>query len=211
METTPEDKKKFDKKAYKKKYYQENREYIKNKSKKYRSEHVERCKMYHKKYREENVEKVKTKKRRYEQENVGRVKIYRKKYRKENSEYFKKYYREYEKNKRITNPIYKLVKSLRGRVRMALKYQGTKKSTKTLELLGASKEIVRNHLESLFVGGMTWENHGPKGWHIDHIKPCSSFDLTDLEQQKICFHYTNLQPLWWFENLSKGDNLYYDK
>lgn len=51
---------------------------------------------------------------------------------------------------------------------------------------------------------MTWENYGVHGWHIDHIRPCKSFDLTDPEQQKECFHYTNLQPLWWWENLEKG-------
>jgi hypothetical protein len=54
---------------------------------------------------------------------------------------------------------------------------------------------------------MTWENHGKFGWHIDHIIPCASFDLTDLEQQKKCFHYTNFQPLWWRENILKSDNL----
>ena len=48
------------------------------------------------------------------------------------------------------------------------------------------------------------ENYGTFGWHIDHIRPCSSFDLTDLEQQKQCFHYTNLQPLWWFDNIKKS-------
>ena len=46
---------------------------------------------------------------------------------------------------------------------------------------------------------------GFRGWHIDHIKPCASFDLTDPKQQQQCFHYSNLQPLWWYDNLSKGD------
>ncbi len=64
--------------------------------------------------------------------------------------------------------------------------------------------IAREHLEKQFKEGMTWENHGLYGWHIDHIIPCASFDLTDLEQQKKCFHYTNLQPLWAKENLIKG-------
>ena len=49
---------------------------------------------------------------------------------------------------------------------------------------------------------MTWENHGE--WHIDHIKPCASFNLLNEDEQKKCFHYTNLQPLWASENLSKG-------
>jgi hypothetical protein len=49
---------------------------------------------------------------------------------------------------------------------------------------------------------MTRENHGL--WHVDHIRPCASFDLTDPEQQAICFHYTNLQPLWAIDNIKKG-------
>jgi hypothetical protein len=61
---------------------------------------------------------------------------------------------------------------------------------------------LRAHLEHQFKDGMTWDNHGE--WHIDHIKPCVQFDLTDPEQQKECFHYTNMQPLWAFENQSKG-------
>jgi len=51
---------------------------------------------------------------------------------------------------------------------------------------------------------MSWDNYGYRGWHIDHIRPCASFDLTDPEQQRECFHYTNLQPLWWQDNLRKG-------
>jgi hypothetical protein len=60
------------------------------------------------------------------------------------------------------------------------------------------------HLEAQFRDGMSWDNYGRYGWHIDHIIPCSSFDLTDTDQQRKCFHYTNLQPLWAHENLSKG-------
>lgn len=74
----------------------------------------------------------------------------------------------------------------------------------TLELVGAGIAQVKKHLEAQFKPGMNWENHGKLGWHIDHITPCAKFDLSDPEQQKKCFHYTNLQPLWWQENLSKG-------
>jgi hypothetical protein len=69
-------------------------------------------------------------------------------------------------------------------------------------LIGCSVPQLRKHLEAQFTEGMTWDNHGE--WHIDHIKPCASFDLTDAEQQLECFNYTNLQPLWASDNLSKG-------
>lgn len=59
-----------------------------------------------------------------------------------------------------------------------------------------------SHLESLFKPGMSWENHGE--WHIDHILPLASFDLTDEQQAAKACHYTNLQPLWASENMSKG-------
>jgi hypothetical protein len=53
---------------------------------------------------------------------------------------------------------------------------------------------------------MTWENYGPV-WHVDHIRPCASFDLTDPAQQRECFHFSNLQPLFAAENLAKGDKI----
>lgn len=76
------------------------------------------------------------------------------------------------------------------------------KKGKTMELTGCSKYELLEHLGSQFTESMTWENYGQ--WHIDHIRPCASFDLTDLEQQKICFHWTNLQPLWATDNIKKG-------
>jgi hypothetical protein len=81
------------------------------------------------------------------------------------------------------------------------------KDDSTIELLGATLTKVKNHIEKQFQEGMSWDNHSLKGWHIDHIKPCASFDLTDPKQQKECFHYTNLQPLWAEDNLRKSDKL----
>lgn len=78
------------------------------------------------------------------------------------------------------------------------------KGTKTNQFLGCSGKQLKTYIESLWLEGMTWENYGLYGWHIDHKKPCSSFDLSDPEQQKACFHYSNLQPLWAKDNLSKG-------
>ena len=69
-------------------------------------------------------------------------------------------------------------------------------------LTGCTIPYLRGYLEGKFKEGMTWENYG--SWHVDHIKPCASFDLTKKEEQEKCFHYTNLQPLWALENIKKG-------
>jgi hypothetical protein len=58
-------------------------------------------------------------------------------------------------------------------------------------------------LEKQFINGMAWENQGE--WHIDHIRPCASFNLDNEIERQMCFHYTNLQPLWGFDNMSKHD------
>ena len=101
----------------------------------------------------------------------------------------------------------KLANILRTRIWIALKMQGLDKNNSTMELIGCSKEELIKHLESQFIEGMTWENWSLNGWHIDHIRPCSSFDLSDPIQQQQCFHYTNLQPLWAKDNLAKGNKI----
>lgn len=131
------------------------------------------------------------------------------KWKKNNKNHMKDYNREYFKNRRSTDLEFKIKTNLRSRVRAALK--GVYKENKTIDFLGCSVYSLKNHLESLFQKGMSWDNYGnPNGdhsdcWHIDHIQPCSSFDLTDPEEQKKCFHYTNLQPLWGIDNIKKRD------
>lgn len=73
-----------------------------------------------------------------------------------------------------------------------------------MEMLGCSVEDLKTKLEAQFQSGMSWDNYGRTGWHIDHIRPCASFDLSDPMQQAECFHYTNLQPLWALDNMKKG-------
>jgi hypothetical protein len=92
---------------------------------------------------------------------------------------------------------------LRNRVREAIVRQKGAKTLRTRELLGCTVEQVRTHLEQQFRPGMAWENLGSV-WQIDHRRPCASFDLTNPDQQRQCFHYSNLQPLFAFENMSKG-------
>lgn len=76
-----------------------------------------------------------------------------------------------------------------------------------IELLGCTSEEFKRYIESKFKEGMTWENHGINGWHIDHIRPLASINWDDPEDIKSAFHYTNTQPLWWHENLAKGDRI----
>ena len=92
---------------------------------------------------------------------------------------------------------------LRTRIRHAVNSQNVSKANKTPELMGCPVADLKTHLESKFAEGMTWENYGQ--WHIDHIRPCASFDLEDPEEQKKCFHWSNLQPLWAVDNLKKSD------
>ncbi|MDA8212175.1 MAG: hypothetical protein M0021_09900 [Clostridia bacterium] len=107
---------------------------------------------------------------------------------------------EAQRSKDTTNR--KIIRNIRSRIIHIL--LGRKKSAPTLKLIGCTRAELRTHLEALFTDGMTWENYGKSnGWQVDHIRPCASFDLTDPRQQRECFHYTNLQPLWATENRRK--------
>ena len=98
--------------------------------------------------------------------------------------------------------------SLNHRLRCVIRERLTKLVRNRREasklLLGCSVTDLIKHLESKFILGMTWENYGRTGWHIDHIKPLAGFDLSNPEQLKQACHYTNLQPLWASDNLRKG-------
>lgn len=108
--------------------------------------------------------------------------------------------------RRRRDPLYRIRCQLRSRLWGALKSQGLRKSKKTMERIGCDLPFLRCWLELDFRDGMTWENYG-KVWHIDHILPCASFDLSDPEQQKECFNYKNLQALPAKENLSKSASI----
>jgi len=99
----------------------------------------------------------------------------------------------------------RILRSLRGRLGSIVKKNGQTKSDTTMKLLGCSLDDFLEHTEKQFKPGMTWENYGK--WHIDHIIPCAQFDLSRPYHQRICFHYTNLQPLWAVENLIKSDTI----
>ena len=114
----------------------------------------------------------------------------------------KDYQRNYMAERASNDLDFRLRGSLRARIRAAIKSKGGHKCSKTIALVGCSIEELRAHLEANFTSGMSWDNYG--SWHIDHIKPCAAFDLSDERQQRKCFHYSNLQPLWAQDNLRKG-------
>ena len=111
---------------------------------------------------------------------------------------------EREKRYRLLKNNRSLSSAISCRIRSVLK--GNSKTSTTLQLTGCSSwQDLRACIEERWQPGMSWSNWGRDGWHIDHIRPCASFDLSDPTQQLQCFHYSNLQPLWAKENLSKSD------
>lgn len=100
----------------------------------------------------------------------------------------------------VNEPEFLLKRILRKRISEALKRNI--KNTSAVGDLGCSIDFCRKYLESKFQPGMDWNNYGE--WHIDHVVPLNSFNLNNPEEARKACHYTNLQPLWAFDNLSKG-------
>lgn len=105
------------------------------------------------------------------------------------------------KIRRKGDPLFRIAGNLRSRVRTALR-QNLKSQT-TMNLVGCSIDDLKVHLQNLFTKGMNWENYGQ--WHVDHIIPCSTFDLNSEKEQRKCFSYKNLQPLWAKDNILKSN------
>lgn len=196
-------------------WYNKNKDRKNQKSKIWYINNKEKHNKKMKKWRENNKEKAKELSREWYHKNKERVsavaKIWYSKNKTKKNLSTKLWYQKNKskiaeriRNRSRTDPTFRLIKNLRRRTLLALK--GKNKSASTMNLLGIQNiEFLWIHLEKQFKPGMTRENHGE--WHVDHIKPCSSFDLTKPEEQAKCFHYTNLQPLWASENLSKGNRI----
>jgi len=173
---------------YAKKSALDNKEKIKIYQKKYRKEHKEQAKKYMKKYYIKNKHKLIRKSRTYYSQIKNQFTLKRKLY----------------KNLHLKNNIqFKIKENLRKRITNAIK--GNIKSLHTMFLIGCEIDYLMYYLQSQFKSDMSWSNYGK--WHIDHIKPCASFDLSKPKEQRKCFHYTNLQPLWAGENIRKGKKL----
>lgn len=180
---------------------------INQRNKEYRDSNTELLKKARKNHYQKNLQKMRKEKRDYCKQHRKEKQIYDVGYRKQNKEKIAKYKKDWEKERRH-DPIFKLKRNLRRRVHHALK--DNYKSAHTMELIGCTIEEFKEHIEKQFQDGMSWENWGPDGWHIDHIIPCYKFDLSKPEEQRKCFHYTNQRPLWATDNLSRPRPDLYD-
>ena len=150
--------------------------------------------VYQEKYRKKNREKINQKIREWYYKNKDRVRANQ---------------RIYEREGAYRNSLhFKIKDGMRKRILEVLKRDGGKKTQRTMKLVGCTIEELKQHIEKQFKPGMSWEQRN--SFHIDHIIPCASFDLTKLSEQKKCFHYTNLQPLYPIENIKKGAKLNYE-
>lgn len=157
---------------------------------------------YNRRYRAKNMDKVRA------WDRAQKTKDREKRLERDRRRYAKnpRYFVEWSNTQYATNENFRLRCILRSRIRKVLKNGRSIKAMPSLKLLGCSVDAFKHYLEQKFLSGMSWHNqgNGVGKWQIDHIRPCASFDLCDPEQQKQCFHYTNLQPLWAKDNREKG-------
>jgi len=185
-------------KEQRKEYYLKNREKLKEYSKEYRLKNRESIK----EYRLKNKERIEEQRKEYTLKNKEYTSELRRGYYLKNRKQNIKNQIKYHKYKYQTDINFRLLNICRSRTLKALK--GFDKSASTIKLLGCTSDELRQHIESLFKSGMTWENQGKGGWDIDHIKACFHFNLADPEQQRACFNWSNLQPMEHIENIKKG-------
>lgn len=116
---------------------------------------------------------------------------------------------QYRSERRRTDPNYRLACNLRTYIFQRVGRKNNSEQSRFRELVGCSTDEFRRHLESHFEPFMSWDNYGrgPGKWNIDHTVPCAAFDLSDPNQQRDCFRFTNLKPMWATVNLSKSDRL----
>jgi hypothetical protein len=190
-------------KEYNKRRYQEKRNELLEQKKKYREQHRQELREYAKKRYQEKSEKINEQKKKYYQQNKKKIREQHREYHKQHRQEIRKHNKEYEKKRYKNNHQYRLANIGRGRIYKARKAQNAPRYCKYNEAIGCTPEELDIWLESQFTPEMNWDNYGTY-WHVDHIRPLCSFDLTDPEQYKAAFNYKNTQPLKATDNLIKG-------
>ncbi len=206
----------FDCRACQKKHYEDNRDHYISKMKSNRvdklDEYTKRDKEHYdnnreailkqkKQYHIDNQELLLKKAKDYYYNNKHKRNLYNKQWIKNNIIYYREYQKLYSREYRKKNPHIILWRSVLNCTLIRL---GKSKEGRTIDLLGYSPLELKQHLEKLFITGMTWNNHGE--WHIDHIKPVSKFDKET--PMNIVNALNNLQPLWATDNYQKGANYF---
>jgi hypothetical protein len=168
------------KKVADKKWRDNNKEYMSNKSKNWYEENKERRKQYLKEYREKNIDKIRKTKR------------------------------DYEKNRKASDPLYKLITNFRTAIWTVLKESNVDKYGHYFDILQYTPEELIIHLEKQFKDDMTWDNYGI--WHVDHKLPITSFDIQEMGDEEFmrCWCLDNLQPMWGEENIRKSNKILED-
>lgn len=144
----------------------------------------------------------------YHKINKEKASLKSREWKKRNADHIRDYDKKYKARQIKENLAFRLRRILRSRACNAMRSAGKTSKDKAGSFvadLGCTPLELIRHIEKLFKPGMTWDNYGSRGWHIDHIRPLSLFDLTKREEFLIAGHYTNLQPLWAEENLKKGN------
>jgi len=159
---------------------------------------------YSQRWQAKNPDKVKAAESRRVRHRTDEVRARELAYRQRTKDERREYRRQWQANRMAVDPSFRLRSNLASLINTSIRKQFGAKASRTHDLIGCTVAELRQHLEAQFTNGMSWENYGRSGWHIDHIRPCASFDLSDPEQQRQCFHYTNLQPLWAADNIRKG-------
>jgi hypothetical protein len=201
-------------KEHSQKYYYKKSEKLKQYSRQYYLENKEKCNQNARKYYFKNIEKFKEKGKRFHLKNLEYFKQHSKHYRLKNPEKVKQYkinnrkkLNQYEQHRRKTDINYKIIINCRARINCAIR--NNSKSGHTIELIMCSIPELKLHIEKQFLTGMAWNNYGYGNdkWNIDHIIPCSFFNMSDPVEQYMCFRWQNLQPLWQTDNQVKSDKI----
>jgi hypothetical protein len=213
-----EEKKQYDKqyrqdhREEKKQYYQDHKEKIKQYDNQYYQDHREERKQYHRQYyqdhREENKQYYqdhREEKKQHYQDHKEEKKQYRRQY----SQAHKEERRQYDNKKYKTDTTFRLRRIISRVISKSIK--NNKNGYHWEDLVGYTLDDLKQHLEKQFRDGMSWDNYGYDGWHVDHKKPVSWFNFTSYEDEefKQCWALENLQPKWAEDNMVKG-NRYID-
>ena len=160
-----------------------------------------------KKYREKNKEKLSIKHRLWYEDNKDKWNTYIKEYRENNVDKIRQIKRDYERNRKATDPLYKLISNFRTAIYQVLKESNVEKNKHYFDILQYTPEQLITHLELQFKDTMSWDNYGE--WHVDHKLPITHFNIVEMGDDEFikCWSLDNLQPMWGVENIRKSNKI----